>query len=61
MHLLGILQCSQSHQYIYTVGMPKAWPAHANSIDPIGELTIYVFDIYNFHTSEFLQSYYHYR
>ena len=40
--------------------MLKARPKLINSIEVIGHLIIYVLDIYNFLTFQFLSTYYHY-
>ena len=54
------LLCALLNLHIYTRGTLKVWPILINSTDLIGQLIMYVFDIYSFHTSEFLQTYYHY-
>ena len=52
--------CTILHLHMYTGSMVLEWPMLINSIDLIGELNIYVFDVYILHTFELLQTYYHY-
>ena len=46
--------------HIYTWGTLMVWPMPINSIDIIGQLIIYVLDIYILHTFWLLRAYYHY-
>ena len=51
--------CALLHLHTYAGDTLKVWPKLISSIDLMGRLIMYALDIYNFHTSKFLQTYYH--
>ena len=61
MHLMYESAYVLLYLHTYTGDMLKEWPTLINSGNLIGQLIMYVLDIYNSHTSKFFQTYYHYK